>query len=142
MSSTFCARVLLVAFSPKQLEQLRDHLRVIGVHVTAATPNFKKLPNAGRMGAAFTHFLVNLDAFDDLETGVDVLSAFRKRCGHVVILCSERVADDDLGAERAAICDATLKLPVSLERLRRGLRAASANRRDLMSDQQAQALKT
>lgn len=121
------ARVLLVAFSPEQLGELRDHLRTAGVDVTAATPNVKQLSNAGEMGAAFTHILVNIDAFDDLETGIDVLSAFRKRFSHVVVLCSAHVADDDLGSERSTICDATLRLPVSPKRLRQGLSAASVN---------------
>lgn len=141
VNSTYRARVLLVAFSPKYLEELRDHLRGIGVHVNATTPNVKQLSHSGNMGAAFSHILVNFDAFDDLETGVDVLAAFRKRFDHAVVLCSEHVSYDDLGSERSAICDATLRLPISLERLQRGLRAASANSRERLPDWHAQALK-
>lgn len=130
MRAIFCARVLLVAFSPEQLQGLRDYLRGMGVHVTAATPNVKQLPDVGRMGTGFTHILINFDAFDDLETGVEVLSAFRKHFGHVLILCSAQVASDDLGSERSAICDATLRSPVTPERLRLALRAATTNRHE------------
>ena len=127
MRSLSATRVLLVAFSPEQLDELREHLRNAGVNVTAATSNVRQLSNAGEMGAVFTHIFVNIDAFDDLETGIDVLRAFRKRFSHVVVLCSAHVANDDLGSERSAICDVTLRLPVSLERLRQGLSAASSN---------------
>ena len=122
------ARVLLLAFSAAHLSELRYHLRAIGVKVTAAAPTIKQLPNVTGMGRAFTHVLVNFDAYSDVESGVDRLCEFRKQSpGLVLVLCSAQVGGDDMGTERAAICDATLRLPVSMSRLRAGLIAASVN---------------
>lgn len=122
------ARVLLVAFEGNQLASLRDYMRTAGIQVSAATPNVEHLSINDVIGPEFTHILVNIDAFDDLEAAVDALSAFRRRFCHVVILCSAHVAHDDLGNERSVICDASLRLPVSSRRLLQGLVTASANR--------------
>lgn len=122
------ARVLLLAFSAVHLSELRCHLRAIGVKVTAAAPTVTQLPNVTGMGRAFTHVLINFDAYSDVESGVDKLFEFRKQSpGFVLVLCSAQVGGDDMGTERAAICDATLRLPVSMSRLRAGLIAASTN---------------
>lgn len=120
------ARVLLVGFDPEHRVALREHLRSLGTRVAAATPGVEQLPSVAGMGAAFTHVVVGFDAFEDVEAGVDALLALRRNApGLVVILCSAMVGGDDLGGERSAICDATLRMPVSRDRLRAGLVAAT-----------------
>jgi len=125
------ARVLLVGFPQKHLAGLRRDLRDLGVRATAAAPSVRQLPDVAGMGLAFSHVIVHFDAFEDVEAGVNALYDFRRSSpGMVVIACSEFVSGDDLGGERAAICDATLRLPVSTPRLRDGFAAASVNHHD------------
>ena len=116
------ARVLLVGFSSAQLASMREHLRAFGVRATASAPGVSQLANVIGMKGAFSHIIVNFDAFEDVETGVDCLLSFRKQTrDFVVIACSAAVAGDDFGSERSAICDATLRMPVSRAALRAGL---------------------
>jgi hypothetical protein len=78
--------------------------------------------------------LINHDAFDDPQTAVEGYLAFRERFpGKIVILVSSQIRGDDFGLDRAAICDATLRFPVSSERLRSGILAAVENRRMMLS---------
>jgi CheY-like chemotaxis protein len=122
------ARVLLVGFPPEHLSSLRESLRNLGVHVTAAASRVLQLPNVAEMGLAFSHVLVNVDAYEDVESGVDALAEFRASAPElVVVMCSMLVGGDDLGSERTLICDATLRLPVSMPRLRDGLLTATRN---------------
>lgn len=126
------ARVLLLGFPPVHLSSLRDSLRSLGVHVTAAAPSVMQLPDVAEMGLAFNHVLVHFDAFDDVEAGVEALIAFRASAPEtIVVVCSALVSGDDLGSERALICDATLRLPVSTPRMREGLFAARNNHAEL-----------
>lgn len=122
-------RVLLIGFTGPQLCEIRQTLRAIRVSATAAASNVGQLQDVAEMGLGFTHVLVNFDAFDDVEAGVDALMAFRSAAPElVVVVCSEMVSGDDFGTERARICDATLKLPTSATRLARGLVSALSNR--------------
>lgn len=86
------------------------------------------LADATRIDPGFTHLIVNLDAFHDLGAAVTHLVAFRKqRPQVVVILISENVIADDFGTERKCICDATLRAPVSRNRLSQAMAAANQN---------------
>lgn len=121
-------RVLLIGFTPRHLADTTYHLRSIGVAATASISNVHHLQNVSDLGVGFTHVLVNIDAFDDIETGVEALIAYRSSAPDLVVLvCSEIVGGDDFGSERAGICDATLKLPISLPRLVDGLMKAYLN---------------
>jgi hypothetical protein len=51
----------------------------------------------------------------------------------ILIVVSASVAGDDLTAERKGICDATLRAPLAVTRLRDGLIAASANYRAVVA---------
>jgi hypothetical protein len=116
------ARVLLLGFHGDDLTDLRGQLRQIGVKTTAAISNPYRLPEFSAMQQAFSHILINLDAFEDVDEGIDALLAFRAVArGFVVILCSAKVSADDFGTERAPICEATFRLPISLAALQQGL---------------------
>lgn len=130
-SSFWNMRVLVVACDTVDRVSLRDSLRQIGVRIVAVAPNASQLCSVAEMGKSFTHVIVNLDAFESMEDAVEALLAFRKRApDSVVIAVSSQVAGDDLGQERSAICDATLRFPVTERRLRQGLTRGQANRAD------------
>lgn len=121
-------RVLVLGFETVERTWLRNSLRFIGVRVTATAPNVGQLAGVADMGLSFTHVIANLDGFESVEDAVDALLDFRQRAPQIVLIAvSSRVSGDDLGQERSAICDATLSLPLTERRLRRGLVEGRAN---------------
>jgi hypothetical protein len=124
------ARVIIIGFSYSQLTYIRSLLQKSNVRTISSTSNVYQLSKIGEMGAAFSHIIIDIDAFDGLATGVDALLSFRQKYNHIVLLCSASVTKDDFGTERLVICDASLRLPLSLSRLRNGLNAAIANNRE------------
>ncbi|NYS26767.1 hypothetical protein HUK65_17480 [Rhodobacteraceae bacterium 2376] len=127
------ARVLLIGFEADELCDISHGLCTIGVDATDSISNVDHLHKASEYLLGFTHILVNIDAFEDVESAVDVLLAYRSNAPFMVIVaCSYMVGGDDFGRERTAICDATLKMPISTSRLAKGLSSAelavSANR--------------
>lgn len=121
--------VLLVGFNVSDARSFSQTLSA--VHV-ASCNSVARLEDVRATRHNFTHLIVNADAFGDANDVVDALLSFRKRnSNYVVILTSSKIIADDLGVERRPICDATLKLPISLSRLVDGIMAASANNREL-----------
>lgn len=124
-------RVLLLGLDGADRSEIRDNLRRIGVGATGTASNVSQLGAISDMTGSFTHLIVNIDAFPDLETAIVSLMEFRTRtCEMAVVIVSSHVQDDDLSQERRSICDATLRLPVTEQRLRRGLIEASANNKE------------
>ena len=122
-------RVLLVGFPPEQRAAIRDMLSAIGVRMVAVMGTVQTLGSIAELDSAFALVIVNFDGFADTEDGVDALLAFRSTSRRsAVVLCSSSVKDDDLSNERAAICDATLRLPGTPARVRGALLAALENR--------------
>lgn len=123
------ARVLLVGFPAQDRAELRKLARLAGARLTAACVTTTALEDAQGIDR-FTHLFIDLDAFPDLEAAIDVLRACRERHPEqIVLLFGRDLRGDDLGAERAPICDASLRLPVDLSRLLRALFAAQVNSR-------------
>lgn len=123
------ARVLLMGFEGKPLRDARSMVRAAGVTSCASCQDVGQLQDVAEMHGAFSHLVVNFDAFETSNEAVEALFAFRlKQRQVVVVLVSASVSVDDLTAERKSICDATLRAPVSSGRLYRGLVAASCNR--------------
>jgi CheY-like chemotaxis protein len=121
-------RVLVLGFETDARVWLRNSLRLIGVRATATASNLAQLAMVADMKLSFTHVIVNLDGYEFMEDAVDALFDFRQRSKDVVVIAiSAMVASDDLGLERRAICDATLRLPLTERRLRRGLVEGRAN---------------
>jgi hypothetical protein len=127
-------RTLLVGFEAQVRGQLLDSFGLIDAKVSASACETRALRAQTEFWDRFDCAVINHDSFEDTETAVDAYLAFRQRfpC-KVVILVSASVSGDDLGMERAAICDATLRLPVSPERLQLGVRAALTNRRTALT---------
>lgn len=121
-------RLLLVGFSSRQRGMLRDVLEELGLRRVAAAGTVKPLTDAEGLVAGFDGVIVDFDSFPDTEAGVDALLGLRAAVrGVAVVLCSATVKGDDLTGERAAICDATLRLPLTGDRLHAALRAAFEN---------------
>ena len=121
-------KALLIGFSESDLYMVRTHLKNIGVKLIAFMPTLRHIEHIPPIKDIFTHVFINFDAFEDVETGVDALLNARGRGAHVVIiLCSKEVSGDDLDINRILICDATLRLPLTDQRLRQGLVSANAN---------------
>lgn len=121
-------RVLLCGFESRALADIRRLVRSAGVSSCASCSNVLLLRDVIGMEEAFTHLIVNLDAFGSTDEAVLYLMAFRALTSDFILIAmSASVAADDLTTERKAICDATLRAPLSVTRLRDGLIAASAN---------------
>ncbi|MBI1172342.1 hypothetical protein GC209_13150 [bacterium] len=128
------ARVLVMGFENNYLGALINMLRDAGLRSCATCKNISQLEDVSAMRGAFTHVIVNLDAFDDMDEAVSRLLLFRRRRQDtVVILISDAVKKDDLLPDRKWICDATLRAPVSPNRLCDGLSAAWVNNKALNS---------
>lgn len=124
-------RVLLLGLDGADRNEIRDNLRRIGVGATGTASNVSQLGAISNMTRSFTHLIVNIDSFPDLESAIVSLMEFRQKTGEMaVVIVSSQVQDDDLSQERRSICDATLRLPVTEQRLRRGLLEASVNNRE------------
>lgn len=124
-------RVLLLGLDGADRNEIRNNLREIGVGATGSASNLSQLGAISDMTRSFTHLIVNIDAFPDIESAIVSLMEFRKKNGEMaVVIVSSYVKDDDLSQERKYICDATLRLPVTEQRLRRGLVEASANNKE------------
>lgn len=114
----------LVGFDHGSAARLCDMSTQLNVAQCDGFASVQVLQDAALMD---THdvIILNIDAFMDLAQAVDTLRQFRVRSPEVaVILISSAVRGDDLGRERAPICDATLRAPVTLPRLRGALQAA------------------
>ena len=125
------ARFLLLGFEGEYLFDLRQKMKSIGAFSMASAISLCQLDRASDIGLNFTHVLVNLDAFASIEAAVESLIAFREKTPDLIVVAfSEMTSGDDFGSERTAICDATLKLPVSTPRLADGLVTALLNHAD------------
>lgn len=125
------ARVALLGFDADDSAALRAVIREAGVVNRCNALPVGHLGHIGASGNLFSHVVVNLDAFEDLETAVTRMISYRQRCPQVgVILMSDLVSGDDFGSDRRPIADVTLRAPVTVDRMRRALRAASEARRD------------
>jgi len=123
------SRALVMGFEVEELASIRRALRGFGIAPVASCPSATQIADVAKMHLDFDFLLIDFDAFPSVEDGVDALLEFRKRNRHaVVVLVSANVAADDLGTERRAICDATLRAPVTDERMRRGLLDALVNK--------------
>lgn len=110
--------VLLVGFDGESHQVVRDCFRQAGARTTASCRSTSQLADVREMRFRFTHIVVNADAEEGLEVIIDNLLSFRRSTIDIaVLLVSEQVAGDDFGCERDAICDGTLKYPVSVARM-------------------------
>lgn len=117
-----------VGFENGDTQRICAMLRQAGLGPCAFCVQVDQLKDLASLSHAFPYLIVNVDAFEDCDAAVKSMLVFRRhRPDVIVILVSAAVAFDDLGTERRMICDATLRAPVTLSRLKRGLSAAYEN---------------
>ena len=113
-----------LGFSARELSDLRRVVGDAGPLLSSVQPVPELIVNRAQFEQS-THAIVNLDAFEAVEDAVDWLLNFRLTVPEcIVVAVSSFVSGDDLGSERRAICDATLRWPISKHRFDAGLRAA------------------
>lgn len=112
-------RIALIGFTGKDLSRMRDLMSAVGVASCSSNSNVSALGDLDVGNGAHTHVIVNLEAFDTILDAVIKLLDFREAERYIkLLLVSRNVQADDLGSERNTLCDATLKMPFSLTRLR------------------------
>ena len=116
------ARVAICGFNPSGVAILHDLALDLNVASCVDAGPVSVLSTDWRGAQNVDIVIVNLEVFGDVVTAIDTLRGFRTRTSHIgVILVSSKVRGDDLGRERAPICDATLRAPVTLPRLEQAL---------------------
>jgi hypothetical protein len=121
-------RGFIVGFDGSDILPLRQSLNAAGIDPDAGTGTILELNDIANSNADYSILVVNMDAFSSIDAGVDALLQFRDmRPDVTVVVASSAVAGDDLETSRRVICDATLRLPVSSDRLEKGLSAAVEN---------------
>ncbi len=76
----------------------------------------------------WSFIIIQIDDFGGIATAIDAVLLLRLAAKETpVILASADVAGDDMSAERLALCDVTLKLPVSASRFGAALSEAGLN---------------
>lgn len=116
--------ICAVGFSARDLADLRTVVGSVGILPLSVKPIAQMNACADCFDES-THVIVNLDAFEAVEDAIECLLNFRSvKPACIVIAVSVYVLGDDLGSDRRAICDATLRWPISMSRFDSGLRAA------------------
>ncbi len=128
-------KVILVGFGNAERSKVMDTLAALDVRKSASIRDVCGLIGADEVYREFDLVLVNLDAFEDIPTGVDELMCFRKRHAAASVVLLSKLSSDDLGPERRAICDATLRMPLNTSRFADGLQAALTNHANSASRQ-------
>jgi hypothetical protein len=124
--------VLQLGFSRDDGNLISETMHGLGARNVARSEQVYPL-GLGKPGALrYDGIVVNLDRYTDLEMGVDRLLRFRRACPSCfVVMATADVASDDFGLHRRAICDSTLRLPLSASRLAEALEAAMVNHRTI-----------
>jgi hypothetical protein len=120
---------VIVGFHDGYLYDVRHIVAGLDFKVTARLRNVENLVALADAELGFSVVIVDIDAFDDIETAVDSLVEFRRKApSSVVVLVSSKVGGDDFGSERLPICDVTLRAPLSAERLKQAVSSGAASR--------------
>lgn len=124
--------ILQLGFSRDDGSLINETIQSLGARNVARSEQVYPL-GLGKPGALrYDGIVVNLDRFADVDLGVDRLMRFRRGCASCfVVLATANVASDDFGDHRRAICDSTLKLPLTAARLAAALEAALLNCRSI-----------
>lgn len=122
--------ILQLGFSRYDGTLISETMHRLGARNVARSETVYPL-GLGKPGSLrYDGIVVNLDRYADMESGVDRLMRFRRGCPSCfVVLATADVASDDFGHHRRAICDSTLKLPLTATRLTAALEAALLNHR-------------
>lgn len=108
---------LIVGLQPADAELVVAEARSFGMVSRIITAEC--FDGMNRLGSSAVTLMVNVDAFDLVEI-VDELISFRRQSPDVsVIILSAAFGGDEFQGERKAICDVSLRLPLSPRRIQR-----------------------
>lgn len=121
-------RILQLGFGRIDGLLLSETMQRLGARNVARSDQVSPL-GLGKPGSLrYDGIVVNLDRFGDVDMGIDRLLRYRRACPtSFVVIATADVASDDFGHHRRAICDSTLRLPLTASRVTEALRAALEN---------------
>lgn len=123
-------RILQLGFSRQDGMLLSETMQHLGARNVAISDQVSPLGLGKPGNLRYDGFVVNLDRFGDVDIGVDRLMRFRRASPEAfVVIATADVAMDDFGHHRRAICDSTLRLPLTASRLIQALDVALVNHR-------------
>jgi len=103
-------------------------LQGVGLDVVACTSLRSTLARAHGQPMGWSTMILAIDGFGGPRLVAEGLMSLRRKIPQLpVILISEEVQFHDFSAERAALCDVTLRAPLSAPALELGLAEAGAN---------------
>ena len=123
--------ILLLGFEKSEQAELCEIMANVESESFSFGDSTEILSNAQPMNDDWSTIIVNFDSFDRTLIAVDTLRRFREQRPEIgIVLVSSEVSGDDLGRERAPICDATLRAPLSTRRVESALLEAAEARRE------------
>jgi hypothetical protein len=120
-----------VGFDDAHAWRISEMLEFMSLGPLGSCLPVKRLVDLAASKERLAYLFVNVDAFADVEDAVTALLAFRRaRPEVIVIINSSSLLLDGLGTERQAICEVSLRAPVTFSRFKQGMRAAIDNKRE------------
>lgn len=120
--------VLYGAADPAAELPATTFLQTAGLDVVTCTSLRSTLARAHGQPMGWSTLILAIDGFGGPRLVADGLLSLRRKLPHLpVILVSEEVQFHDFSAERAALCDITLRAPLSAPALELGMAEAGAN---------------
>ena len=121
-------RVKIVSHDTTLIDQVKVILNQHGYEICCTHDTFAMFSTALTQPDDWSVMIFDLDLFNNLESSIDELVTFRRRWPEIpVLLVSRSASGDELSGHRRAIGDATLRKPVSEDRLIKGLEAMFLN---------------
>lgn len=120
-------RLVLIGVQDIALQKIRDFIGPAGgqvlLHVPLALHDEYPI-----IRAQPSHVVMDIESLGGISTAYAMIRRFRDRYPQVpVILISAEFAGDDLGTERLALCDVSLRVPFTFAALDLALREAATN---------------
>ncbi|MCC6001022.1 MAG: hypothetical protein JJU19_09195 [Pararhodobacter sp.] len=119
---------VLVGTLSEQTMPLRQVATSHGADLMVMAPRHVRLDMVADCAAIMDVCVIEEASFDSVEDMVDFCLLLRQRCPDLpIVILSRSSRRDDLSLQRAPICDATLRAPVTEAALVGGLQAARQN---------------
>ncbi len=124
-------RICIMGFDESDSDAMIGYLEGSELSLNAFAARIQDILDIAAIHETVSMLVVNGDAFGDLFSAVDALKSFREIRPHMsVVLVSSKVANDDLSEDRKAICDATLRAPITMARLQVAINTTVENKVD------------
>ena len=134
LPSSICGRTCIMGFAASDSAALIDYLEGAELSPNAFSASADDIQDIATTHETISMLVVNGDAFGDVSCAVDALKNLREiRPSMAVVLVSSKVSGDDLSADRKAICDATLRAPMTMARLSAAIDTIAETKTDCAS---------